>query len=107
MYLLIDKIKVTKKRPGKAHFNKSCNNPKSHQIRQSKSVVGSVEQGRMSLQLLCDVETLLFSVRVDEEGVSVGRLVVGVEQVQVGFQLLNLLLLDGPLVNHVPETSKV
>ena len=60
----------------------------------------------MSLQLLCDVETLLFSVRVDEEGVSVGRLVVGVEQVQVGFQLLNLLLLDGPLVNHVPETSK-
>lgn len=33
----------------------------------------------------------------------VGRLVFGVQKVQAGFQLFDLLLFDGPLVNDVPE----
>ena len=57
----------------------------------------------MSLQPLGDVKSFFLLLRVDEEGVSVRRLVVGVEKMQVGFKLLNLLLLDGPLVDDVPK----
>jgi hypothetical protein len=56
----------------------------------------------MSVQLFGHVEVILVPFGVDEEGVGVGRLVVGVEEVQTRFQFLNLLLLDRSFVNDVP-----
>jgi hypothetical protein len=57
----------------------------------------------MSVQLLGHVKFSPFALGIDKEGVRVRRLVFGVQEMQTRFQLFDLLLLNGSLMNNVPE----
>jgi hypothetical protein len=57
----------------------------------------------MSVQLLGHVKFFPFALGIDKEGVRVRRLVFGVQEMKTRFQLFDLLLLNGSLMNNVPK----